>query len=311
VLISGWGIAGEALGKSSKSRGGGPAAPMAMIERYSADALRYWAASAGPGRDAVISEEKIQSGARLVTKLRNVASFCTRFLNPSAAILDLPASDRRLTAADRWILARLQNLVKTVTASFEDYDYNSARNEIEAFFWRDLADNYLEMAKLRLYDGDHPQHAGARFTLRQALWTVLHLFAPLLPYITDAIFRELFAEERCASIHASAWPQPNTAYADPQAEAFGELLLQIAGAVRRYKSERSLPLSSELAQVTIYIDADGSDQDNEELRRQFADARPDLAGVSRAALVAIQHGHHLESPELLSTEPPVALSIEA
>ncbi|OGO65871.1 MAG: valine--tRNA ligase, partial [Chloroflexi bacterium RBG_19FT_COMBO_47_9] len=80
VLISGWGLAGEGMGKISKSRGGGPMPPIEMIEKYSADAVRYWAASSSPGRDAVISEEKIQAGARLITKLWNVARFCERFL---------------------------------------------------------------------------------------------------------------------------------------------------------------------------------------------------------------------------------------
>ena len=62
VLISGWGLAGEGMGKISKSRGGGPMPPLEMIERYSADAVRYWAASTGTGKDAMISEEKIQMG---------------------------------------------------------------------------------------------------------------------------------------------------------------------------------------------------------------------------------------------------------
>ena len=146
MLISGWGIAGEGMGKISKSRGGGPMPPMEMIERYSADAVRYWAASTGPGKDAVISEEKIQMGAKLVTKLWNVARFSERFLEgytPQAAG-DLAG---QFTPADRWILARLQQLIRRVTALFQDYDYAAAKSEVEIFFWRDLADNYLEMCK--------------------------------------------------------------------------------------------------------------------------------------------------------------------
>ena len=80
VAISGWGLAPEGTGKISKSRGGGPIAPMAMIEKYSADAVRYWAASTSFGKDSVISEDKVQAGAKLVTKLWNVAQFSQRFL---------------------------------------------------------------------------------------------------------------------------------------------------------------------------------------------------------------------------------------
>lgn len=288
VMISGWGIAGEGMGKISKSRGGGPMPPMAMIERYSADALRYWAASVGPGRDAVISEEKIQAGARLVTKLWNVAAFCSRFIDESTErIPALRPGDARFTAADRWILARLQSLIQSVTADFEDYDYNAARNEVEAFFWRDLADNYLEMVKLRLYDSEHIQRDGARFALRQALRTILHLFAPLLPYITEAIHQELFAVGESRSIHSSAWPPPDLGFVDPQAEAFGEILLQTAGTVRRYKSERSLPLGSELERLTILLTESAGVVKGKHLHLNLEAAIPDLAGVTRARNIAI------------------------
>ncbi len=81
VFISGWGIAGEGMGKISKSRGGGPMPPREMIERHSADSVRYWAASTSPGKDAVISEEKIQMGSKLVTKLWNVARFAEPFIS--------------------------------------------------------------------------------------------------------------------------------------------------------------------------------------------------------------------------------------
>jgi valyl-tRNA synthetase len=127
VMISGWGIAGEGMGKISKSRGGGPMSPMEMIERYSADAVRYWAASTGPGKDSVISEEKVQNGARLATKLWNVAQFSARFLQPDLSIEINPLV---YTPADRWILARLQQVIRHTTDQFENYDYASAKSEV-------------------------------------------------------------------------------------------------------------------------------------------------------------------------------------
>jgi len=81
VFISGWGIAGKGMEKISKSRGGGPMPPIQMIEKYSADSVRYWAASVGPGKDAVISEEKVKTGVKLTTKMWNVARFCAQFLD--------------------------------------------------------------------------------------------------------------------------------------------------------------------------------------------------------------------------------------
>ena len=130
VAISGWGIAGEGMGKISKSRGGGPIPPLEMIERYSADAVRYWAVSTGLGKDALISEDKIKLGAKLVTKLWNVARFSERFivdldptLDPgleSSQISSLEPDD--LSAADRWILSRSQRLVDRITQLLVDYE---------------------------------------------------------------------------------------------------------------------------------------------------------------------------------------------
>jgi valyl-tRNA synthetase len=196
VAVSGWGLAPDGARKISKSRGGGPMAPLAMIERYSADAVRYWAASTGFGKDATISEEKIQLGARLVNKLWNVARFSQRFLDGYTQPHTRPA----LSPTDRWILSQSQRLIARVTALFHDYEYAAAKSESETFFWRDLADNYLEMAKLRLYDEASAGREGARYALHHVLLTLVQLFAPFLPYVTEAIYQALFASAE-GSLH--------------------------------------------------------------------------------------------------------------
>ncbi|MCA9971774.1 MAG: class I tRNA ligase family protein, partial [Anaerolineales bacterium] len=244
VAISGWGLAPEGTAKLSKSRGGGPMPPLEMIALYSADALRYWAASTGPGKDAIISEEKIQAGARLATKLWHVARFSQRFLAADGAAdgADEAPPPTALTPADRWILARAQQLIQRATALFEQYDYATAKSETEIFFWRDLADNYLEMAKQRLYDGGEAA-AGARFALRAALLTTLKLFAPILPYVTEEIYLALFAaSDGAPSIHRARWPRAEPRWQDDAALALGDALLEIATAVRRHKSEHGLSL---------------------------------------------------------------------
>ena len=248
VLISGWGIAGEGMGKISKSRGGGPVSPAVMLNRYSADAIRYWAGSTNPGKDSVISEEKIQLGAKLVTKLWNVARFSERFIQGYRPP-ELPIA---LSPADRWILSRLQKLVRRVTSSMEAYEYATAKSEIESYFWQELADNYLEMCKQRLYEEAHPLREGARFALYHTLLTTIKLMAPFLPHITEEIYLGLFARDpERESIHVSAWPVPDATLENDQAEALGETLVEIATAVRRYKSERNLPLGTELRRLQL------------------------------------------------------------
>ncbi len=105
--------------------------PQEMFARYSADAVRYWASSTSAGKDAVISEEKIEVGARLATKLWNVARFSEPFL-PDALLLR-SVSQISLSAADRWILAQAQTLVRRATKMLQEYEYAAARSEIEIF----------------------------------------------------------------------------------------------------------------------------------------------------------------------------------
>ena len=285
VLISGWGIAGEGMGKISKSRGGGPLAPMDMIERYSADAVRYWAASTAPGRDSVISEEKIQQGARLVNNLWNVARFCERFLLDYREPAGLPDS-QLLTPADRWMLSKTQRLIENSTRQFNNYDYSAAKNAIEELFWRDLADNYLEMCKQRLYDDRDPTRVGALFTLNHTLLVLLKLFAPLLPFITEAVYQGLYTGRISAepggykSIHLAKWPQPNPALVSEKDLQFGELLVELATAVRRYKSEKNLPLGIGLKTLAI----EAGQLNTQDL---FHQSRSDIESITRAKEIVI------------------------
>jgi valyl-tRNA synthetase len=260
--------------------------------------VRYWAASTGPGKDAIISEEKIQMGARLVTKLWNVARFAERFIagisdqesaDPRQGSLqpDRPIADR-LSPADRWILSRTQKLVRRATAHLQGYDYAAAKSEIEAFFWTELADNYLEMAKQRLYDPAEATHAAACNTLHVVLLTTLKLFAPFLPYVTEEIYQGI-GDQRAGdrgigdrgSIHRQSWPVPDPALEDDAAEGVGQTLVEIATAVRRYKSERNLPLGSELNRVQLAA-VDGNDPGLEALRSSVED----LKSITRAREIA-------------------------
>lgn len=305
IAISGWGIAGEGMGKISKSRGGGPLSPNETIERYSADALRYWASSTALGKDALISEEKIQAGARLVTKLWNVARFSRRFL----ADYRPPASPLPLSPADRWMLSRAQRVIQRATQLLELYDYAAAKSEIENFFWRDLADNYLEMAKQRLYDEADPMREAARGTLQHLLLTILKLLAPFLPYVTEALYQGLFcqgdwlyqdddeslaqAARGSPSIHASSWPRADPALIDGQAELAGEALVEIATAVRRYKSQKNLPLSAQFERLQLAINVP-------DLVEPMSQATTDLKSITRARQVELVDGL---DPGLISLIP--------
>jgi valyl-tRNA synthetase len=308
ILISGWGLAPGGTQKISKSRGGGPLEPLAMLERYSADAARYWAASTGPGKDAIISEEKIASGAKLVTKIWNVARFAERFVRDYAP----PNEPPKLSTADVWILSLAQRLVQQVTDHFLEYEYAVAKNATEDFFWSDLCDNYLEMAKKRLYDPGLPGHAGACFTLYRVLLTVLKLFAPILPYITEEVYQGLFWATQhqgtagnpppAGSIHRSAWPESDESLINPSAEAAGTALVAIATTVRRYKSDHALSLGAALKRVHLVVPG-------VELEPALQHGREDIASVTRAAEITIG-AQEAPGLEILETIPgPVPLTV--
>ncbi len=300
IAISGWALAAQGTGKISKSKGGGPVAPMAILERFSADAVRYWAASTGFGRDVLISEEKIQSGQRWVTKLWNVARFCEGFIRD----VDSSAVPTDLTPADRWMMNNLQELIARVTELMRGYDYSTAKNELETFFWHDLADNYLEMVKQRLYGEGQTARGSAQFCLFQLLLNLLKLLAPFFPYITDELYQALFAAgENCPSVHRSRWPEPDARFTRPEMAGAGEALLAIASAVRRYKSEHNLSLGSRLDRLQLACVSPGL----EEILRASTD---DIASITRADRIEIVMTLDPSLTRLVS-DGPVDLAINA
>jgi valyl-tRNA synthetase len=284
VAVSGWGVAGEGQAKLSKRTGDKSPSldPMKMMEQYSADAVRFWASGTGLGRDTLISEERIQAGMKLVNKLWNVGRFAEPFLDGYQPGQAPPAE---LAPADRWLLARANQVIAAATMAFEQYDYATARAETETFFWRDLADNYLEMVKKRLYDAGQG-YESARFALHTAFLTALKLLAPFLSYVTEALYLALFAanegrlSDGMLSIHLSHWPEADARYDDSDALAAGERLIDIATAVRRFKSERNLSLGAELAALRLSAP-------DPALRHVLQAATIDLMSITRAAAVTI------------------------
>jgi valyl-tRNA synthetase len=277
VAISGWGLAPAGGGKISKSRGGGPVAPQEMIDRYSADAVRYWSASTGLGKDAIINEEKIQAGSKLVTKLWNVARFSETFLRDYQP----PSQIGTLLPIDTWILSRTQSVLDKATKSFQAYDYVGAKNEVEDLFWHDLADNYLELVKFRLYGDQETGKRSAQHALYHALRTILMLFAPFLPHVTDVIFQDLFSTgEGKRSIHVERWPKGQWIKLEGESEAFGQMVLQVLTSVRRYKSEKKLPLSTTLKELQLKVERSA-------MIRLIDESKIDLLSATRAEKVEV------------------------
>src|SRR5262245_57641597 len=176
VVVSGW-ILDPDRKKMSKSRGN-VVTPVHLLEEYTADGVRYWAAGARLGTDTIFDEKVMKVGKRLVTKLFNAGKFVLAQEGPVHPIE---------AALDRAFVERLRALVARVTASFEEFDYAHALQDTETFFWSDFTDTFLELVKARAREGG-AGGGSAIAALRLGLGVLLRLFAPVLPYITEEVW---------------------------------------------------------------------------------------------------------------------------
>jgi isoleucyl-tRNA synthetase len=182
--------------KMSKSKGN-VVAPWEVIERFGADALRwYFFTSKQPWDGYLFSAESIGEGVRLfLRQLWNTYAFSTLY-EPDAALAGAPPSD-----LDRWIRSRLSATVTTATERLDDYDATTAGRAVAAFV-DDLSNWYVRRSRRRFWEGDGAAHD----TLRHCLLTVSQLLAPFVPFVADEIYDNLDGSE--PSVHLTDWPQP-------------------------------------------------------------------------------------------------------
>ncbi|HEY7225690.1 MAG TPA: valine--tRNA ligase [Micromonosporaceae bacterium] len=235
--ISGW-VVTKDREKYSKSKDNATLGPDGLIDRYGADALRYWAACGRPGVDTALDEGQLKVGRRLATKLLNASRFV---LGLESSTMDGRAAVEQL---DRAMLAQLSGVVGQATAAFEAYDHTGALSLTEGFFW-EFCDDYIELVKERAYGETPPGHS-ARAALATALAVQLRLFAPFLPYVTE----EVWSWWRDGSIHRCPWPTTEELATDGDPAVLAWTATALRG-VRREKSARSLSMRADVGMAKI------------------------------------------------------------
>ena len=177
--------------------------PRKVMDEYGSDALRFWAAGSKLGEDLDYQEKDIITGKKFINKLLNAAKFV--FMNLGKA---KPNKPNKMEKFDELFLRLLNNDIYTATHRFQNYDYAKAKLNVDELFWKFFCDIYLEVIKGRLYNGSKQQKESAFYTLYQSLLTILKLFAPITPFITEYLYQEYFRKyEKEKSIHLSKWPE--------------------------------------------------------------------------------------------------------
>lgn len=249
VVISGHAL--DPKGKKMSKSKGNIVEPQEMIEKYNADALRFWCAGTKLGDDMPFMEKELVTANKNITKLWNASKFAIMHLED----YDNKFDKSKLEVADRWILSKLNKLIRSCTESFDRYEFSRTKAETELFFWNVFCDNYLEIAKHRLYNADtygEDARKSAQYTLYHVVLDVLKLFAPIMPYITEAVFQLYFAEkEGLKSIHNSCWPEFDNELVDEKAEAAGDLAVYAVTNARRAKSEKNVSLKTPVKSMLL------------------------------------------------------------
>ncbi len=267
VAISGW-ILDPDRKKMSKSKGN-VVTPLDLLAQHGSDAVRYWAANGRYGVDTAFDAGQLKIGRRLAIKILNASKFVLGLAAGDAGAADVTEP------LDLSMLAVLSDTVREVTEAFEGYDHTRAIEAVERFFWS-FCDDYLELVKARAYESGGAS-ASAHAALRQALDTLLRLFAPFLPFVTE----EVWSWWREGSVHRASWPVAERGAGDPAVLAVAS---EVLGQVRKAKSEAKVSMRAEVSRLTVWTP-------DVELVRQAAD---DLCAAGNVEEFVLDHGEELK-----------------
>ncbi len=265
--------------KMSKSLGNG-IDPLEVIEKYGADALRFTLVTGNaPGNDMRFYWERVEASRNFANKIWNASRFIMMNIE-KADIKDMSLDS--LTLADRWILSKMNSLVKEVTDNMEKYELGIAVSKLYDFIWEEFCDWYIEMVKPRLWNDDDDTKAAALWTLKTVLINCLKLLHPYMPFVTEEIYGSLTDGDASyeESIMISKWPVFEDKYVFDKDEAAVDKIKEAVRSIRNIRSEMNVAPSKK---ATVYVVSS-----KQEIRDIFEDSKSFFAMLGYASDVIIR-----------------------
>ena len=237
--------------KMSKSLGNG-IDPLEMAEKYGADALRFNLITGNsPGNDTRFYTEKCEAMRNFANKIWNASRFV--MMNLTIDRYELPAADK-LEREDKWVLSKLNRLVKEVTENLDSFEIGVASAKVYDFIWDTYCDWYIELTKTRLNGTDEDAKLTAQNVLCYVLVTLLKLLHPFMPFITEEIYQALPKCDGAEDILMTAqWPEYTETLSFPAEESAMEAVMDLIRAIRARRAEMNVPPSKK-AELMIVTD---------------------------------------------------------
>ena len=262
--------------KMSKSLGNG-IDPLEIIDQYGADALRLTLITGNaPGNDMRFYMERVEASRNFANKVWNASRFIMMNLEKAEVPGEMPKD--QLTAADKWILSKVNTLAKEVTENMDKYELGIAVQKVYDFIWEEFCDWYIEMVKPRLYNDGDTTKSAALWTLKMVLVNALKLLHPYMPFITEEIFCTLQSEEE--SIMISRWPEFTEEWHFAEDEAAVEMIKEAVRGIRNVRTGMNVPPSKK-AKVFVV-------SESENVRNTFENGKVFFATLGSASEVTVQ-----------------------
>ncbi len=262
--------------KMSKSLGNG-IDPLEIIDKYGADALRLTLITGNaPGNDMRFYYERVEASRNFANKVWNASRFI--MMNMEGKNQE-PAAMEQLEPVDKWILSRLNNLIKEATENMEHYELGIAVQKVYDFIWDEFCDWYIEMVKPRLYNSDDKNSQNAAlWTLKTVLSQALKLLHPYMPFVTEEIFCSLQPEEE--SIMISSWPEYREEWSFAKEEKDIETIKEAVRGIRNVRTQMQVAPSRK---AKVYVVSE-----NEGILTAFAEGKLFFESLAYASEVVIQ-----------------------